>query len=78
MVRLKDTLRELESAAEAFQFLMVRLKDPADIHHDRQPDISIPYGSIKSSSISLTSITMSTISIPYGSIKSLAQLYDVN
>ena len=51
-----------------FQFLMVRLKEPLRCQVQRNREISIPYGSIKSARAFHLSPEVD-ISIPYGSIK---------
>ena len=69
MVRLKATFAGIATpATNPFQFLMVRLKEAALKESIRLYQISIPYGSIKSS-FSIRSLMALYISIPYGSIK---------
>ena len=62
---------------EIFQFLMVRLKACSIYRISLSYKISIPYGSIKSTSLGYLRKSVH-ISIPYGSIKSPQCLWQYN
>ena len=70
MVQLKVTEGVTGSYGHLFQFLMVQLKVVRNYVVKFFSEISIPYGSIKSSVVPVC-VPRYHISIPYGSIKSV-------
>ena len=60
MVRLKEAILEQHKQDSIFQFLMVRLKVRSKVHISGDMEISIPYGSIKSKSLSPNAFKINT------------------
>ena len=76
MVRLKEVLSLSILPLPKFQFLMVRLKVPRARSLVGCWRVSIPYGTIKRSSVPGIVLLWFHVSIPYGTIKRLhAQLF---